>query len=178
MGGDVYFFDCDKTLYAYDFRKRLPTLARLVGSSQYHLAKTWWVGGHERAANAGEYNSAEEYLDAWREVTGTTLTLAQWQEARAAAMTRIPGRSRRSGTPPRSARCRSCRTNPIPFRDSLPMLAPDVSEILEVNDLTSAVLGAEKPQRRICTRRLTRKHGAYDVDGLVAAIDAFATGER
>lgn len=211
MGRDVYFFDCDKTLYAYDFRKRLPTLAKLTGSSQYHLAKTWWVGGHERAANAGEYHSTEEYLDAWREVTGTTLTLEQWQEARAAAMTPIRGAIDALRHAATLGTVSLLSNNPIPFRDSLPMLAPDVSEILQGNDLTSAVLGAEKPERRIYTRalgvfgvtpenailfddsaanvagardagmhawRLTRKRGVYDIEGLVAAIDAFASREH
>ena len=46
---DVYFFDCDKTLYDYDFHKRLPMLAELSGVSQYRLASRWWAGGFERA---------------------------------------------------------------------------------------------------------------------------------
>lgn len=33
MDADVYFFDCDKTLYRYNFRKRLPRLAVLTGAS-------------------------------------------------------------------------------------------------------------------------------------------------
>jgi putative hydrolase of the HAD superfamily len=101
--------------------------------------------------------------------------------------------------------------NPIPFRDSLPKLAPEVSDILAGNDLTSAVLGAEKPERRIYTRalgvygvpaenailfddsaanvsgaqavgmhawQLTEVNGVYDIDGLNAAIDAFANRSR
>ena len=47
---DLYFFDLDKTLYAYDFRERLPALSRFSGVSQYHLASTWWAGGFERRA--------------------------------------------------------------------------------------------------------------------------------
>ena len=77
---DVYFFDCDKTLYDYDFHKRLPKLAELGGVSQYRLASSWWAGGHERAAEIGEYATSEEYLEAFAEVTGARLTLAQWQE--------------------------------------------------------------------------------------------------
>lgn len=154
MARDVYFFDCDKTLYAYDFRQRLPALARLTGASEYHLAKTWWQGGHEAAANAGEYRSTEEYLEVWQAVTGVPLTLAQWQESRGAAMTPIPGAIaalRRAAT---LGTVSLLSNNPIPFRDSLPLLAPDVADILKENDLTSAVLGAEKPQRRIYTRAL------------------------
>ncbi|MET0854011.1 MAG: hypothetical protein ABWY30_05235 [Microterricola sp.] len=62
MSNDVYFVDCDKTLYDYDFRQRLPRLAEQTGASQYHLAKTWWEGGHEAAAEAGEYATTEEHL--------------------------------------------------------------------------------------------------------------------
>jgi FMN phosphatase YigB (HAD superfamily) len=207
MGVDVYFFDCDKTLYAYDFRKRLPRLAELTGASQYHLASTWWVGGHEEAANEGEYRSSDEYFEAWREVTGTDLTLEQWQDARAAAMTPIPraiDALRRAAT---LGTVSLLSNNPVPFRDSLPVLAPEVADILKENDLTSAVLGAEKPERRIYTRALgvfgvppedailfddnaanvegaravgmhawqmTYTDGVYDIDGLNAAIDAFA----
>lgn len=35
---DLYLFDLDKTLYAYDFRRRLPALAWLAGVSQYRRA--------------------------------------------------------------------------------------------------------------------------------------------
>lgn len=154
MRTDVYFFDCDQTLYAYDFRKRLPALARLTGASQYHLASTWWGGGHEAAADAGEYRSSDEYFAAWRVVTGTTLTLEQWQEARAAAMTRIPGVIAALARAATLGTVSLLSNNPIPFRDALPILAPDVAEILQGNDLTSAVLGAQKPERRIYTRAL------------------------
>src|SRR4051794_6193629 len=54
MPSDVYFFDCDKTLYDYDFRRRLPRLAEITGKSQYQLAQDWWVGGYEEAAERGE----------------------------------------------------------------------------------------------------------------------------
>lgn len=160
MSQDVYFFDCDKTLYAFDFRKRLPLLAHLTGSSQYHLAKTWWVGGHETAAEEGEYRSSDEYFEVWRAVTGTTLTLEHWQQARAAAMTPIPGAIEALARAATLGTVSLLSNNPIPFRDSFPLLAPEVAEILQGNDLTSAVLGAEKPQRRIYTRAL----GVFGVD--------------
>ncbi|NYJ20077.1 HAD-IA family hydrolase [Glaciibacter psychrotolerans] len=211
MASDVYFFDCDKTLYTYDFRKRLPALAALTGASEYHLARTWWVGGHEDAANAGEYRSTAEYLEVWQAVTGVPLTLEQWQESRGAAMAPIQGSLdalRRAAT---LGTVSLLSNNPIPFRDSLPVLAPEAAEILAGNDLVSAVLGAEKPERRIYTRALgvfgvspenailfddsaenvagardlgmhafqfTETDGVYDVEGLNAAIDAFATRER
>ncbi len=51
----LFFFDFDKTLYAYNFRKRLPELSRLTGVSQYQLAKSWWAGGYEKRAESGEW---------------------------------------------------------------------------------------------------------------------------
>ena len=53
MGAPLFLFDFDKTLYAYDFRKRLPRLAELSGVSQYDLAKHWWAAGREEAAESG-----------------------------------------------------------------------------------------------------------------------------
>jgi len=153
---DVYFFDCDKTLYDYDFHKRLPKLAELGGVSQYRLASTWWAGGFERAAEIGEYSTSEEYLAAFAEVTGARLTLAQWQEARKAAMTPIPGSIAVLHEAATLGTVSLLSNNPIPFKDSLPVLTPEIVGVLQDNDLVSAVLGARKPERRIYTRALGR----------------------
>jgi glucose-1-phosphatase len=153
---DVYFFDCDDTLYNYDFHKRLPLLAELSGTSQYHLAATWWAGGHERAAEAGEYATSEEYLAAFEAVTGAALTLEQWYRARAAAMTPIPGAIAALRRVASLGTVSLLSNNPIPFRDCLPRLAPEIHDALQGNDLISAVLGARKPERRIFTRALGR----------------------
>ncbi|MBO1741675.1 HAD-IA family hydrolase [Leifsonia sp. TF02-11] len=153
---DVYFFDCDKTLYDYDFHMRLPRLAELGGVSQYRLASTWWAGGHERAAEIGEYATSEEYLAAFAEVTGAHLTLAQWQDARKAAMTPIEGSIAALHTAATLGTVSLLSNNPIPFKDSLPVLTPEIVDVLRDNDLVSAVLGARKPERRIYTRALGR----------------------
>lgn len=153
---DVFFFDCDKTLYDYDFRKRLPRLAELCGVSQYRLASRWWAGGHERAAEMGVYATSEEYLAAFAEVTGARLTLAQWQDARSAAMTAIPGSIAALEEAAGLGTVSLLSNNPIPFKDSLPVLMPEVAGTLRDNDLVSAVLGARKPERRIYTRALGR----------------------
>ncbi|AGW42022.1 hydrolase [Leifsonia xyli subsp. cynodontis DSM 46306] len=156
MTMDVYFFDCDKTLYGYDFRKRLPRLAELCGVSQYRLASTWWAGGHERAAESGEYATSEEYLDAFAEVTGARLSLTQWQEARKAAMTPIPGAIAALKAAAALGTVSLLSNNPIPFKDSLPVLMPEAAGTLGDNDLVSAVLGSRKPERRVYTRALDR----------------------
>lgn len=153
---DVYFFDCDKTLYDYDFHMRLPKLAELGGVSQYRLASLWWAGGFERAAEIGEYSTSEEYLDAFAEVTGARLTLEEWQEARKAAMTPIAGSIAALHEAAKLGTVSLLSNNPIPFKDSLPVLTPEIVDVLQDNDLVSAVLGARKPERRIYTRALGR----------------------
>jgi putative hydrolase of the HAD superfamily len=163
---DVYFFDCDKTLYDYDFHKRLPLLAELGGVSQYHLAATWWAGGHERAAEIGEYATSEEYLDAFAEVTGARLSLEQWQQARKSAMTPIEGAIAALHEATGLGTVSLLSNNPIPFKDSLPVLTPEIVGALQGNDLVSAVLGARKPERRIYTRAL----GVFGVEAADAIL--------
>ncbi|MET0726561.1 MAG: HAD-IA family hydrolase [Leifsonia sp.] len=156
MSADVYFFDCDKTLYDYDFRKRLPRLSELTGVSQYRLAATWWAGGYEEAAERGEFTTADEYLAAFGEVTGSRLDLAGWQDARRAAMTRIEGSMDALRLAATLGTVSLLSNNPIIFQASLPVLAPDIAACVGSNDLVSAVLGARKPERRIYTRALGR----------------------
>lgn len=166
MGAPLFLFDFDKTLYAYDFRKRLPRLAELTGVSQYALAKNWWEGGFEAAAESGEYLTSEEYLAAFNEVTGASLTADGWREARRAAMTPIPGSIAALHRAAELGTVSLLSNNPIIFRDSLAALAPEVAGVLGPNDLASAVLGARKPEARIYTRALS-KYGVEAADALL-----------
>jgi HAD superfamily hydrolase (TIGR01509 family) len=142
---DLYLFDFDKTLYAYDFRNRLPALSRLSGVSEYHLAKTWWAGGYEVRAELGEWKTAEDYLDVFAEVTGARLTLDQWCEARHEASTPnagvIEALRRTSGLGEVSL----FSNNPPPFVATLSRMAPDVAQILGPNVLVSCQIGIRKP---------------------------------
>jgi FMN phosphatase YigB (HAD superfamily) len=153
---DLYFFDFDKTLYAYDFHLRLPALSLVTGASQYHLAKTWWAGGYEVRAEAGEWPTSTEYLAEFERVTGSHLTLENWQEARALASTAIPAsvdalrRASALGT------VSLLSNNPSPFAESLTLLAPDVTAIVGENRLVSCQLGIRKPDARIFELALLR----------------------
>jgi len=152
---DLYFFDLDKTLYAYNFRRRLPALALLTGASQYHLARTWWADGYEARAEVGEWPTPAEYLDAFASVTQTPrLSLEAWASARHQAMTRIDGSIaalRRAAT---LGRVSLLSNNPSATATALPILAPDVVEILGANQLFSYMLGARKPGEAVYRRAL------------------------
>ncbi len=135
---DCYFFDLDKTLYDYDFRFRLPALADLIGRSQYRIAKTWWAAGLERRAEAGEWPTTDEYLDEFAEATGgRRLSLDEWAHARSLAMTRIDGAVAALRRASELGMVSLLSNNPAPLGDALPILAPEVSEILGGNVLIS-----------------------------------------
>jgi HAD superfamily hydrolase (TIGR01509 family) len=157
---DLYLFDFDKTLYAYDSRKRLPAQSRISGVSQYHLAKTWWAAGYEVRAELGEWPTAAEYLDEFAAVTGARLTLDQWCEARHEASTPNPGvvaalrRASELGT------VSLFSNNPPPFPATLAEMAPDVAAILGKNVLVSCQIGIRKPDPAAFRRALAH----YDTD--------------
>jgi putative hydrolase of the HAD superfamily len=153
---DLYLFDFDKTLYAYNFRRRLPEFARLGGESQYHLASTWWAAGYETRAEAGEWPTAAEYLAEFGRITGAELTLDEWAHARSLASTRIDGSVaalRRAST---LGTVSLLSNNPSVFAEALPLIAPDVCAILGENRLVSAALGVRKPDPRIFHLALER----------------------
>jgi putative hydrolase of the HAD superfamily len=162
---DLYLFDFDKTLYAYDFRRRLPALARITGASQYHLAKSWWAGGYEERAEAGAWHTAHEYLEKFAEVTGYPLSLEQWCASRHEASTPT------AGSVDALRRCSALGTvslfsnNPAPFAETLGHMAPDVAEILGDNVLVSFQLGARKPDEQANLRAL-RHYDARPEDTL------------
>lgn len=150
---DLYLFDLDKTLYAYDFRRRLPELSRMSGASQYRLAKSWWAAGYEARAEAGEWPSADLYLDEFARVTGSRrLTLEEWAHARSLAMSRIDGSI--------AALARAAELGTVsllsnnPAATALPLIAPDVVAIVGENSLFSYQLSSRKPGEEIYRRAL------------------------
>jgi putative hydrolase of the HAD superfamily len=158
----LYFFDFDKTLYAYNFRLRLPALSLITGASQYHLAKTWWAGGYERRAEAGEWRTPDEYFAQFEKVTGVSLDLEGYEESRALAVTAIPGSIDALRVASTVGTVAVLSNNPSPFAPSLPRLAPDVSGIVGDNVVVSCDLGVRKPDPeayRLAVARFGEKPG-------------------
>jgi putative hydrolase of the HAD superfamily len=154
---DLYFFDLDKTLYAYDFRYRLPELSRLSGVSQYGLATRWWADGFEARAEVGEWPTPEAYLDEFAEVTGgRRLSLDEWASARRLAMSRIPESVAALTRAAELGTVSLLSNNPAATAGALPLIAPDVAEILGPNALFSCMLGARKPDPLMYERALKR----------------------
>lgn len=168
MPVDIYFFDLDKTLYAYDFRYRLPELSRLSGASQYRMAKSWWAAGYESRAEAGEWPTVEAYLDEFADVTGgRRLSLDEWTSARAMAMSRIDGSVAALRRAAELGTVSLLSNNPAPLAAALPRLAPDISEILGPNVLVSYMLDSRKPSPQLFERALAH-YGAEADDAFLA----------
>jgi putative hydrolase of the HAD superfamily len=142
---DLYLFDFDKTLYAYDSGKRLPAQARLSGVSQYHLAKTWWAAGYEVRAELGEWPTAAAYLDEFARVTGARLSLDQWCAARHEASTPNSGVVAALARASTLGEVGLFSNNPPPFVETLDRMAPDVTAILGARVLVSCQIGVRKP---------------------------------
>ena len=154
---DLYLFDLDQTLYAYDFRRRLPELARRIGVSQYRLASRWWAAGHERRAEAGDPDSADEYLDRFAEATGgRRLSVQEWGEVRASAMTPMAESIAALRLAASIGTVALLSNNPAATAAALPIIAPDVAEIVGGNALFSSRLGARKPDALVYRRALER----------------------
>ncbi len=152
----LFFFDFDKTLFAYDFHIRLPALSLVTGVSQYQLAKTWWAGGYEIRAESGEWRECDEYFAEFTRVTGAKLTLETWQETRALASTAIPGSVAALAHAATLGSVCVLSNNPAPFAASLTLLAPDVAAIVGDNRLVSCDLGTRKPDPAIFRLALDR----------------------
>ena len=179
---DLYFFDLDKTLYAYDFRKRLPELARLSGASQYRLAKLWWVSGREERAEAGEWPTVDAYPHEFPRVTGgRRLTLEEWAAARALAMTGIDGSIAALRRAAQLGTVSLLSNNPAPLCAALPLLAPDIAEIPGSNVLQSFQLDARKPSAVLFERAMAHYGGSpentfFTDDSLENIVGARALG--
>ncbi|MES2172093.1 MAG: HAD-IA family hydrolase [Actinomycetota bacterium] len=158
----LFFFDFDKTLYTYNFRVRLPVLSRMTGVSQYHLAKTWWAGGFERRAEAGEWRTPDEYFDQFERITGARLDLEGYCEARDLASSPIPESIDALRFAAEHGTAALLSNNPSPFAAALPDLAPDVYGVVGANLALSCYLGARKPDPEAYLLALTRFEASAD----------------
>lgn len=164
---DLYFFDLDKTLYAYDFRRRLPALAQLSGVSQYRLARRWWADGYEARAEAGEWGTPDAYLDQFAAVTGSRrLSLEEWASVRRGAMTRIDASLLALARAAELGTVSLLSNNPAATAAALPLIAPEVARILGANALFSCMLGARKPGPELYERALAH-YGSGPADAFL-----------
>ncbi len=82
MTVEVAIFDLDDVLCRYDLGARLRALSRISGKMPRDIRAALWDSGFEDAADAGRYQTSEEYLAEFGRRLGHEITRAQWIEAR------------------------------------------------------------------------------------------------
>jgi putative hydrolase of the HAD superfamily len=148
----LLLLDLDGVLYDFAPERRLDHLAQLSARDPASIHAAIWGSDFERAAEAGAYTSGADYLRAFNERLGMELTLAQWIDARVAAMTPRP----RMLATVESLRARIpvavLTNNGMLVRETLPQLVPELWALLGERIHVTAEFCARKPDPRVFER--------------------------
>jgi len=161
----LFIFDMDDVLYDYDWRARMAGMTAMTGHSLEELRRRWWTPEGEMAAEAGGFDSGDDYLAALESALETRVDETEWVRARRAAMTARPAclsavrRAAELGT------VTLLTNNGALAARHLTTLAPELVELFGEHLLTSSHYGERKPNPLVYERVLA----AYGVE----ARDAF-----
>jgi HAD superfamily hydrolase (TIGR01509 family) len=150
----LFIFDMDDVLYDYDYDARIRELKAVTGLSADELRERWWLAGHESAAEAGEFATGDEYLEAFCAALGRSVTVEDWVRARAAAMTPRPESIAAVRRAAELGRITLLTNNGALAQEHLATLAPDLADLFGDHLLTSSSYGARKPDPRVFERVL------------------------
>ena len=197
----LFIFDMDDVLYEYDWRVRMAGMTALTGLSLEELRHRWWNDTGEWAAEAGHYETADEYLSAFQHAIGMPVDESEWVRVRGEAMTAWPGSLAAVRRASELGQVTLLTNNGALAGKHLATLAPELVELFGDHLFTSSHYGARKPNPVVFTRVLEaygvapedaffaddlqiNVEGAESVgitayrfgtpEGLLAAIEAFA----
>jgi putative hydrolase of the HAD superfamily len=203
--GLLFIFDMDDVLYDYDWRARRAALTELTGLTEQQLWDGWW-SRHEHAAEAGDPDGPDAYLERFNRALGTALTEDEWVATRRRAMT---PRTEAIAAVARAAQLGTAtlltNNGALVHKHLAGVLAPELVPHFGEHLFASSAYGARKPEAAVFERVLER-YGvaasnaffaddlienvegaravgitAYhygDPPGLLAAIEAFAAARR
>lgn len=142
----LLIFDMDGVLCRYDVGVRVEALARMAGRAPKAVHAALWGSGFEDDADAGLYETAEQYLEAFRERLGYRLTVEEWIAARRAGMQ--PDKSVLTLVERLKSRAEiAILTNNVPLlRETLPSVLPEAASLFGENLFYSCDLKARKPE--------------------------------
>ncbi|MET4781916.1 HAD-IA family hydrolase [Glaciihabitans sp. UYNi722] len=163
----LFIFDMDEVLYRYDWRMRMAGMTRLTGLSLEQLRERWWHDGGERAAEAGAFAMADDYLEAFNVAIGVRVEENDWVTVRGSAMT--PWRDSIAAVERASQLGQvTLLTNngPLTARH-LRTLAPELSPVFGDHLFTSSDYGARKPEPEVFEAVLAR-YGVEPKDAFFA----------
>jgi glucose-1-phosphatase len=164
----LFIFDMDNVLYDYDWRTRMASLSELTGHSVRSLRERWWHTGAEEKAEAGGFDSAEQYLDSFREAVGVDVAEDDWVRARGGAMAPLPESLRAVSRAAELGQVTLLTNNGPLTAKHLPRLAPELVPLFGDEHLrTSSQYGARKPDPVVFERVLER-YGTAPEDAFFA----------
>lgn len=154
----LFIFDMDDVLYEYDWRTRMAGMTALTGHDLDELRRRWWNTDGEWAAEAGVYETADDYLAAFERAMGVRVSEDEWVRIRGSAMRAWPEsldavrRARELG------RITLLTNNGALVSKHLRTLAPELVDLFGEHLFTSSDYGARKPDPVVFERVLA----AYD----------------
>ena len=165
----LFIFDMDDVLYDYDWRVRMQAMTDLTGLPLEELRSRWWHNDGEWAAEAGKFESAEQYLSAFENAIGMPVDETQFVRARAGAMTAWPDSLAAVRRASELGRITLLTNNGPLVSKHLTTIAPELVDLFGDHLFTSSDYGARKPDPAVFERVLA----AYST----AADDAFFTDD-
>ena len=151
----LFIFDMDEVLYEYDWRVRMEGMTALTGYSLEELRRLWWHDRGEWAAEAGVYETADDYLTAFQAAMGMPVDEAEWVRVRGEAMTAWPESLAAVRRASELGQVTLLTNNGALVGKHLATLAPELVELFGDDHLfTSSHYGARKPDPVVFERVL------------------------
>ncbi|MBK3395422.1 MULTISPECIES: HAD family phosphatase [Methylobacterium] len=148
---DLVLFDLDDVLYHYSRRRRAERLSEITGIAPEVIRAAIWDSGLEAAGDRGALGR-EAYLQAFGERIGRPVSLAEWVDARRAAV--APNGPMLA----LAARLRAATgiavltNNPELLTDHVDVICPELRPLFGERIFASASFGAAKPDA-VCFER-------------------------
>ncbi len=161
----LFIFDMDDVLYDYDWRVRMAGMTAMTGHSLDELRRLWWNDRGEWAAEAGVFETAQEYLSAFESAVGMPVDEDEWVRVRGAAMTVWPESLEAVRRASALGQITLLTNNGALTSKHLRTLAPELVDLFGDHLFTSSDYRARKPNPVVFERVLE----SYGVD----ARDAF-----
>lgn len=150
----LFVFDMDDVLYDYDWRQRMAGMSALTGLSLEELRRRWWNDQGEWRAEAGQFESAEHYLEAFSAAVGTAIDEEDWVRIRAGAMRAWPDSLAAVRRAAELGQITLLTNNGPLASKHLRTLAPELVELFGDHLFTSSDYGARKPDPVVFERVL------------------------
>lgn len=175
----LFIFDMDHVLYDYNWDVRIAGLADLTGLAPAEIKERWWDAGLERQAEAGQWSTGDEYIDAFSRAIQTPVDKRDWVRIRAAAMSPRPDAIAAVERAAQLGTVTLLTNNGALVGESLHTLAPALVDVFGEHLLTSSAYGARKPDpevfRNVLGRYNTGAEDAFFADDLTENVAGAAS---